>query len=148
MLRRAEALSLARPQGKNVVALLQDGLAKSPASVRGWTLLAEQLDTIDHQKAAQALGQSFLLGPYEYFVALKRARQAAVLWDDLAIDAREAALEQTRLLWTEESLNDGILRLLDTQGGSELLARAFIDEPEELRTINRWVTAERRNASR
>lgn len=148
ILQRAEALSYAQPRAEIVVALLQDGLAKSPASVRGWTLLAEQLDTIDRRKAAQTLGQSFLLGPYEYFVASKRARQAAVLWDMLTIDTREAALEQTRLLWTETDLNDEILSLLDTRGGSELLARAFIDGPEELRAINRWVTTQRRNADR
>lgn len=148
ILQRAEALSLAQPQSELVVELLQDGLEKSPASVRGWALLAGQLDAVDQQRAARALGQSFLLGPYEYYVAPKRVRQAATLWDELALDARATALEQTRLLWTEEALNDEILRLLDTQGGSQLLARAFVDEPEELRAINRWVTTERRNAGR
>jgi len=148
ILQRAEALSLAQPQGENVVELIQDGLAKSPASVRGWTLLAEQLGTIDQQKAAQALGQSFLLGPYEYFVALRRARLSAMLWDTLQTETQAAAQRQVRLLWTEESLKDGILRLLDTPGGSELLARAFIGDPEELRSINRWVMIERRDAGR
>ena len=147
-LQYAEALSLAQPGDEMVLELLRDGLAISPASVRGWALLAEELGAVEPQRAAQALGLSLLLGPYEYFVALKRARQAAMLWDGLSTDARAAALEQTRLLWSEESLNDELLRLLDTQGGSELLARAFINDPEELRAINRWVTTERRNASR
>ncbi len=35
ILQRAEALALAQLQAENVVELLQDGLAKSPASVRG-----------------------------------------------------------------------------------------------------------------
>ena len=147
-LQYAEALSLLQSENATVVESLREGLAKSPVSVRGWALLAEQLSPSDPQRAAQALALSFLLGPYEYFVALKRARQAAMLWDVLDADARDAALEQTRLLWKETGLHGEILRLLETEGGSELLARAFIEEPEELRTINRWVNTERRNANR
>ncbi len=146
LLQRAEALSLAPLETEDVVGLLQEGLTKSPASVRGWALLAEQLDMVDQPKAVQALEQSLLLGPYEYYVASKRARETAILWDTLSTDGRAAAQRQARLLWTEARLNEGILRLVNTQGGSEILARAFLDEPAELRAINRWITSERRKA--
>ena len=144
LLRRAEAVSLMQPEAEGAVGLFEEGLTKSPTSVRGWALLAEHLASVNRTRAAQALGQSLLLGPYEYYVAARRARQAAIFWDDLPADAHALALRQARLLWTEASLNEGILRLLAVDGGAELIARAFQDEPEELRAINRWVAAERR----
>jgi hypothetical protein len=148
ILLRAEALSLMQPKPAGTEALIEEGLSKSPTSVRGWTLLAEGLQGADRVRAAQALEQSLLLGPYEYYVAVRRARLAALLWDELPNEARPMALRQMRLLWQEPTLNAGILRLLATDGGANLIARSFQDEPDEVRAINRWVTAERRRQGR
>jgi hypothetical protein len=144
---RAEIASLAGAPQNEVVSLLEDGLARTPASVRGWALLAEQTAAGDRARAGKALAHSLLLGPYEYYVMAKRARAAAQLWDVLPSDGSSAALEQARRLWTESALNQEIPSLLTIRGGPELITRAFHDDPEDLRALNRWLATERRRAA-
>jgi len=141
---RAEIASLAGAPSQEVVKLLEDGLARTPASVRGWTLLAEQVAAQDRSRAGKALAHSLLLGPYEYYVTAKRAQAAAQLWDVLPPDADEVALGQARRLWTESPLNREIPFLLTLKGGPELMTRAFRDDPEDLRALNRWLASEGR----
>ena len=141
---RAEIASLAGAPPREVVSLLEDGLARTPASVRGWTLLAEQTETQDRIRAGKALAHSLLLGPKEYFLLGKRARAAAQLWDVLPSDVSELALAQGRSLWTLSELNPEIPYVLAVKGGPELMTRAFQDAPEDLRAINRWLAAEGR----
>ena len=147
LIARAEVASLAGNPPERVLDILRDGLSRSPASARGWSLLAEQLEKQDRTQAAAALAHSLLLGPREYFIAGKRARATALLWDELPADAREAALGQTRLLWTEILLHPEIGPLLTTSGGAELMKRAFQNDPEQLRALNRWLAEERRRAA-
>jgi len=123
---------------------LEDGLARTPGSVRGWTLLAEQTETQNRTRAGNALAHSLLLGPKEYFLFGKRAQAAARLWDVLPSDASESALAQGRSLWTISALNPEIPYLLGVKGGPELMTRAFHDAPEDLRAMNRWLAAESR----
>ncbi len=144
LIERAEIASLAGAPSQEVVALLEDGLARTPASVRGWSLLAEQTAAQDRSRAANALAHSLLLGPYEYYVLAKRARAAAQLWDALPPDADEAALGQARRLWSESTLNREVPFLLAVKGGPELVTRAFHDDPDDLRALNRWLAAEGR----
>jgi len=147
ILERAEAASLGGDSSAHVMALLRSGLAETPASVRGWTLLAEQLVNEDPQSAKTALEHSVLLGRYEYFVAGKRSRVAATMWDQLPPDVQAAILPQTRLLWTDITLRTNIAPLLTTPGGRELVGRAFRDDPEQLRALNRYLADERRRAA-
>jgi len=147
LIERAEIASLGGAPSLQVVSLLEDGLARAPASVRGWTLLAEQTETRDPTRAGKALAHSLLLGPYEYFLLAKRAREAASLWKLLPPDSENAALAQARHLWTESLLNGEIPPLLRINGGPELVARAFHDDPDDLRALNRWLAAERRRAA-
>jgi hypothetical protein len=144
---RAEIASLAGAPHNEVMSLLEDGLARTPASVRGWALFAEQTVEADRARAGKALAHSLLLGPYEYYVMAKRARAAAQLWDVLPSDGSSAALDQARRLWTESALNHEIPALLIVKGGPELITRAFHDDPEDLRALNRWLAAERRRAA-
>jgi hypothetical protein len=141
---RAEMVSLAGAPPQDVVSLLEDGLTRAPASVRGWTLLAEQTQTLNRSRAGEALAHSLLLGPKEYFLLGKRAQAAAQLWDVLPSDASESALAQARSLWTISALNQEIPYLLAVKGGPELMTRAFHDAPEDLRAMNRWLAAEAR----
>ena len=144
MLERAEAASLAGTSSADVVNMLRVGLVETPASVRGWTLLSEQLVNQDPRAAATSLEHSLLLGRYEYFVAAKRARLAAALWDQLSTEARAAMLPQTRLLWTEIVLRQDMVSLLNTPTGVALVNRAFRDDPEQMRALNRWLAEEGR----
>ena len=147
MLERAEAASMAGDPQAAVVDMLRSALAEAPASVRGWTLLAEQLLKQDPKAATTSLEHSLLLGRYEYFVAGKRARVAAAVWDQLSPGAREAMILQTRLLWPDIVLRRDIASLLSTPGGSDLMNRAFRNDPEQVRALNRWLAQERRDAA-
>lgn len=147
LIERAEIASLAGLSRNEVVSLLEDGLARAPASARGWTILAEQTAGGNKTRAANALAHSLLLGPDEYYLAAKRARVAATVWDALPSDAADAALGQARNLWKEGGLNREIPDLLALKGGPELMTRAFRDDPEDLRALNRWLAAERRRAA-
>jgi len=148
VLEHAEAASLSGDSPTGVMEMLRTGLTETPASVRGWTLLAERLVDQDGKAAATALEHSLLLGRYEYFVAGKRARVAAAVWDQLSPDAQAAMLPQARLLWTEIALRPEMTLLLSTQAGREMMGRAFRDDPEQLRALNRWLAQERRERAR
>ncbi len=143
---RAEAglHSGALPAGE--VSILTYGLLQEPASARGWTLLSEAQLPTDKKSAARALSQALLLAPRDYWLAEARAHDAALLWDHLDTETQTRALEQTRMLWQEPVLRNQLRRLLLTQQGVDLVARAFVGRQDELRAMNRWLSAERRRA--
>lgn len=143
-LQRAEIASLAGGAAPAVTGLLRDALARSPSSSRGWMLLAEQSRETDPKAAAAMLMHSITLGPYEFYLVWRRARDAALLWDTLSPESQEIALRQAHLLWTVRELNGDLLPLLSTAEGAEIVARAFRDETEEMRALNRFVATARR----
>ncbi len=141
----AEARMHLRPSAGMQIAGLREGLEDNPASARGWTLLSEALFATDRPHAASALAQALILDPDDFWLAGARARDAAVLWYDLDDDdARAAALRQTRLLWEEPQLRGQLHILLSTRAGVRLVQDAFATDVDELRALNRWVSAERR----
>jgi hypothetical protein len=122
------------------------GLSRAPASAEGWTFYAEMLQPRDPAMAVRALDQAFLLAPHDFYLAGRRARLAALLWGQLDRDGRDAALTQARLLWQEPLLHQEMLQLLAAPQGSALLTRAYAGDPDTMRAINRWVSAQRRAA--
>jgi hypothetical protein len=145
---RAQAAIYAGEPSANVVPILEDGLAHAPASALGWTLLSELLSRTDRGRAAVALGLALELAPYDYFLAGRRARAGAGLWEALPDDARRDLLRQTQLLWGDKSLHKELRPLLRAPGGAMLITRAFADQPDDLRAINRMVLRERLGLSR
>jgi len=144
---RAEAglRSGVSPAGQ--VPVLTQGLQHEPASARGWMLLSEALQPTDKAAAARALSQALVLAPREYWLVEARAQDAALLWDHLDAESQARALEQTRMLWQEPILRGQLRRLLLTQDGVDLVARAFAGRQDEVREMNRWLSAERRRAA-
>jgi hypothetical protein len=140
----AEVAAHANLPQQAILNLLRDGLSRSPASSRGWALLAEQIQ--DRRRAAAALTQSLLLAPYDYFLAGRRGREGALLWDVLPVDDRRSVLQQARLIWSEPILYGEIEPLLMVSGGADLLARAFEDEPQELQALSLWIAENSRGA--
>jgi hypothetical protein len=136
---RAEATSFAGEGGAG--AMLQEGLRRNPSSARGWMLFVEA--TADAPERARAL--EFLLGkfPYEYWIAGRKVSAGATLWNDVSEEARAAILAEGRRLWTEPTLHEQLWPVLTTDGGPELLTRAFADDPDSLRELNRWVALRR-----
>ena len=126
------------------VPILTRGLLQEPASARGWTLLSEALLPTDKASAARALSQALILAPREYWLVEARAHDAALLWKYLDADTQARALEQTRMLWQEPALRGQLRRLLFTREGVDLVARAFAGRQDEVREMNRWLSAERR----
>lgn len=124
--------------------LLIAGLEDAPANPRGWMFLSDALASANPDRAAEALGQSFTLAPYDYWIAGDRAQRAAKLWPRLNSYDRASALRQVILLWEEPLLRPQIADLLQTPEGLALLTRAFAGRPDELRELNRWVGAQLR----
>jgi len=145
---RAEAMSRSGSAPGDVIAVVQLGLSDAPASARGWTLLAEQEGKVAHGRAAAPLALALSLGPYDYWLAGRRAGDAVTLWDALDADGKSAALGQLRLLWDEPSLRQQIVPILALKGGPRLMTRALASETEEIRALNRWLNAQRRRALR
>ena len=140
---RAEAAHLAGEPDAQVIPIVENGLSHDPASARGWTLLCEVLQRTDRARSAKALTIALELARYDYFLAGRRARDGAVLWDAIAADDRPLLLRQAQLLWTEPQLHSEIPPLLNTPGGAALMTRALSDDPQQIRSLNRWVARRR-----
>lgn len=139
----AEARFYSGAKAQYLVSEAETGLAHAPASAEGWAFYAEALEDIEPAKAAQALGEAFTLAPYDFFWAGHRAQLAARLWNYLSSETKNAALRQAQILWSEPRLHDEILLLLDKPDGGKLLTRAYANEPDTIRAINRFVSARR-----
>ena len=134
----AEVAASAGYSPTQVIPILRAGVESLPASARGWTLLAQEyLVSGDRKLAARALSLALILGPYDYWVAGRRARLAATLWNELSPDDQKASLAQAALLWEIKSLRGEIPGLIQTPGGVALLTRALT--PEDVRALNRWM---------
>ena len=146
---RAEAALHAGAPPFSQVPVLTQGLSQEPASARGWLLLSNVwASTTDKKKAAQALAQALVLAPHEYWLIGARARQAALLWPYLDTDTQALALEQARMLWEEPLVRSQLPPLLSSREGARLVTRAFAGQPDELREMNRWLSAQARQQSR
>src|SRR5262249_26426013 len=96
---QAEAESNAGAPQADVLAVVKDGLSQSPASPRGWTLLAEELSRTDRKQAGEALSVALTLAPNDYFLLGRMERDAGYLWDNLSGDARNVAINAAPTLW-------------------------------------------------
>ncbi|MGQ0741095.1 MAG: hypothetical protein ACT4OG_02190 [Alphaproteobacteria bacterium] len=143
---RAEAMFASGEVPSLVEATAREGLARAPADIRGWVLLASARKAHDPAGAARILENALLLGPQEYWVAPRRARLAADLWGHLSDDGKALAARQVRLLWSVPALRRHLVSLLATQAGARLVSESFRSNQEELRALNRWIASERRKA--
>lgn len=143
LIARAEAQMHATKPSVAQTPLLIAGLSQEPASLRGWVLLSQARQSEDRAKAAQALSQALLLGPYDYWNVYLRARQAASLWSALSPDEQAEALEQTRMLWEVPVLRTRLRQFLFDPDDVSLAARAFVGRNDEVRQMNRWLEEQR-----
>ncbi len=134
---QSEAAFFAGDPPMRILPTLESALALAPSSAKGWTLLAELRAPSDSRAAALALALALQLAPLDYWLGTRRALVGAMLWDDLDPDGRNTLLRQTRLLWEEQPLREGVNLLADTDKGAALLGRAFASQPDTLRLINR-----------
>jgi hypothetical protein len=135
----AEAAILAGTAPFKEIRPLEDALSRAPANARAWMILSDAYKPTSPKRAAAALSQSFLLAPYDYFLAGPRAERAAALWTYLDSDTRAAALRQAVMLWDAPELRDEIHSLLRSQPGVDLLNRAFAGHPNDLRALEQWL---------
>ena len=141
LLAKAEAQSHIATPHPLLIAEIKQALSRAPASARGWTMLAEVCDA---KCAGPAMALALSLAPHDYWLAGRRARDAAGLWDVLPESAQRQALDEARLLWEEPALRKQIAPLLAAKGGPALMTRALADNPEDIRALNRWLSAETR----
>jgi hypothetical protein len=142
---RAEAAVDAGEPIATTIAITKSGLAHAPCSARGWILLAALLSNNDPKDAVAALSLAIELAPREYYLIGPRAVVGAALWKFLPGETRARLIEDARLLATESALRDQLRILLGAKGGSALVTRAFANNPEQLREINRSLARERLN---
>ncbi len=144
----AEAALDSGALGATQIGEIELALTATPASVRGWVLLAQARQAAgDRRGAAQALSEALLLAPYDYWVAEKRARLAAQLWPNLDPDSQDAAIRQVRLMSSEPQLHPQLLDLVASREGAEITRRAFTGDRDDLIAINRLLSAARRQSS-
>ncbi len=135
---RAQALWRSGADPATVLPIVRGGMARSPTSIQGWTVLAEMLQGQDPAGAAKALSLALDLSPHDYWLVGRKTRAGAALWKDLTPDARTQVITQARLLWTQEEMRPQILPVLQIQGGASLMTQAIAD-PDDIRTLNRYV---------
>jgi hypothetical protein len=126
----------AAPQSQ--IEIIKSGLRASPASARGWLLLAFASGKYDPALTQRAAAMGYVMGPMDYWLAKIRAHQASNLWPYLDDDTRQLALSQTRLFWEEAALRGSLPDLLSTPEGAQLVTRAFVGRSTELIALNRW----------
>jgi hypothetical protein len=147
-LMQAELLALQNGHDARVPALAGQGLSATPASARGWLVMAEAQRDFNPAFAARALGMALGLAPYDYWIAGRRAVDAARLYPHLRGETRAMAERQAQMLWDEPRLRPQLFTVLASPGGSDLVTAAFRARIDDLRALNRWVAAERRNRVR
>lgn len=145
ILQRTEARMRAGENPEILKTAAQDGISRMPASPRGWLLLSELTSHSDKNLAGQALAQSMLLGPREYWLIAPRLVDAAKQWQNLDRDTQAAVITQVRLLWNTPLLQPKMATLCATPEGAALVTRAF--SADEVRAINRWLTRERERSA-
>jgi len=144
----AEAALDSGAPGATQIGELESALTATPASVRGWLLLAQARQAAgDRRGAAQALSEALILAPYDYWVAEKRLLLATQLWSNLDPDSQDAAIRQVRLMWSEPKLHPQLLDFAGSREGAALTDRAFAGDRDDLIAINRLLSAARRQSS-
>ena len=136
---RAEALWLSGAGVAVVLPIITGGLSQSPASIRGWTLLAQILQKTEPKRAGEALAVALELSPYDYWLPGPKTRAGAPLWNVLPADARAQLVAQAGMLWSHDDMRPQILPLLEVPGGPELMTKA-ISDPNTIRAVNRYVS--------
>jgi tetratricopeptide (TPR) repeat protein len=141
----AEAAADSGVAPSQTIQLVRGGLMHAPVNARGWTLLADAYLAEKNVRAgAQALSLALTLGPFDYWVAGRRARACAALWNVLGAIDRDACENQARLLWDASDLRPQLIPLVQTQEGVQLLTRAVDNDPQQVRDINRFLSGVRR----
>ena len=140
---RAEMLLLSGEPVHGLIGLTKRALGRDPSSARGWALLAALEELSNPSAAADALGLSLELAPYDYWLAGQRAARGARLWPHLTGATRQSVVRQVQLLWSEPSLRASVPALLGQAHGAELVHLALAGEPDQVRALNREILRER-----
>lgn len=145
---RAEAESLSGGPSSVTANLASEGLIRAPANARGWLVYGEAMMDTDPQLAARALTFAFQLSPYDYWIAARRANDAAGLYSYLDDEGQAYAKRQARLLWEEPRLQKELPLFMSNAANASLMTEAYQDAPDELRALNRWLAKWRRTHNR
>ena len=113
------------PALKRAATLARDGLRKSPASARGWTLLCELDMHIARAAAPSCMDTAFYVGPFDWFVAERRTILSAYLFPQLDPDTKAAAARRLRLVWNDAGLRWVAYEAAEAPNGAALVVAAF-----------------------
>jgi hypothetical protein len=123
---------------------LVQALSHLPGSAPAWLLYAQIQPAGAHLVAAKAFDMSLSLAPSDYFLLGPQVLTGAYLWKDLSVQSQAQIKERTRRLWQTPALRPYLIDLLREEGGPSLIMAS--EDPEQIRAINRWISALERNA--
>jgi len=126
----------------SVLPAVEDGLSRAPADARGWILLASMVKDQDPQRAAKAFNLAFELAPLDHYLIVPRTALGAQLWDHLPTGERHTILSDARAIATNDNRRDDLRALLGTPAGAALVTKAFENDPEGIKKLNRDLTRE------
>ncbi len=134
------AMNLEAARAETIAALKAD-----PANPRTWMLLCELDTNLKRPDAGTCLDTAFYVGPFDWYVARRRAVLAAYLWPSLDSDTKDAAARRLRLMWETNIIGYPIMRpiLWDVAKipyGRVVIDRAFAHDRASLHTINLWLS--------
>jgi hypothetical protein len=126
-----------------------EALKADPANPRAWMLLCELGVNLKRSDAGTCFDTAFFVGPFDWYVARRRAVLAAYLWPSLDNDTKDAAARRLRLMWETDITGYKRMRaiLFDVAQmpyGRVNIDRAFADDRSTLHTINLWLMLAKR----
>jgi hypothetical protein len=121
-----------------------EALKADPANPRSWMLLCELGASLKRADAGTCLDTAFFVGPFDWYVARRRAVLAAYLWPSLDGDTKDAAARRLRLMWETDITGYPRMRpiLYDVARmpfGRVNIDKAFADDRPTLHVIDNWL---------
>jgi hypothetical protein len=139
MLAGNNAKSLEAARAETIAALKAD-----PANPRTWMLLCELDTNLKRSDAGTCLDTAFYVGPFDWYVARRRAVLAAYLWPSLDSDTKDAAARRLRLMWETDITGFPRMRAIlwdvaKMPYGRVNIDEAFAHDRATLHTIALWL---------
>jgi hypothetical protein len=119
-------------------------LKADPANPRTWTLLCELDTNLKRSDAGTCLDTAFYVGPFDWYVARRRAVLAAYLWPSLDDDTKDAAARRLRLMWESNIAGYPLMRpilydVAQVPFGRVMIDKAFAHDRWTLHAIDVWL---------
>lgn len=101
-------------------------------------MLAEVLANKKPKMATDALEQSYMLAPKDYWLKRPRTIDALALWPSLDPFTRGLVLEDIRYMWRTPATRSWLLDIVASSTGARIVGQALA--PDDIRALNRYIS--------